>query len=93
MAGSKTAVNFHLLYDALNDAAYWAINSDCTKLELAQPQRWSVVGEDQHNYSILVAMAGPKPEVLVEEITQPTRKDNVKEDDDDGYLVHSDNLK
>lgn len=91
MAGSKAVVTFYLLYDALNDAAYWALNSDCTKLELAQPQRWSVIEVGQENYEVISKMAGPKPEVLVEEVTQHTRKDN-EETADDGYTVYSDNL-
>lgn len=70
MAGSKTEINLHLIYDALNDKAYWALNSTCSILELAQPQRWVVINSDQDNYSVVSKLAGPIPKILVEEVIQ-----------------------
>lgn len=75
MAGSKTKITFDLIYDAHLDKAYWVLRSDGVKLENVQPHRWEVIEEHMSNYDAVCKLAGPMPDVLVEEVAI-TRSDN-----------------
>ena len=73
MAGSKTASILVLLYDNRADVAYWVIKSKGLRMEDATTQ-YEVIWEDASNYEVIAKLAGPKPVVLSEEVSQPTRK-------------------
>lgn len=76
MPGSKTLAVFHLVYDCINDKAYWSLWSAARVISEAQPYRWEIVDPDSPNYEVVSKMAGPKPEVLVEEVVQHEQGDS-----------------
>lgn len=88
MAGSKTKIEFELIYDALNDKGYWVLRSDAVKLESVQPHRWEVIEEHMDNFEAVSKLAGPKPDVLVEEVVL-TRKDNEEATDNSNTITEN----
>lgn len=81
MAGSKTTINFHLVYDNQEDKAYWVLYSTASFLQ-ERGLRYELIDTDAVNYEVVAKLAGPKPEVLVEEVTQPKqRTDNETQED------------
>ena len=69
MAGSKSLVSVVLFFDHEHQKAEWKIKSEALRLE----QMYShveVVGENAMEYEYYSKMAGPKPQILVEEVAQ-----------------------
>jgi len=78
MAGSKSEATLVLLYDVLEDKATWAIKSAALRAEAARPWQYYVVWDDDPNYSAIAKLAGPKPQVLVEEVSQHSQGDDYR---------------
>ena len=72
MAGSKTLVPLDLVYNTLDDTAGWYIRSVARTLENARSDL-EIITEDMPNYEAVAKLAGPKPEKLIEEVSQPTQ--------------------
>ena len=75
MAGSKTLVPLDLVYNSRDDVAGWYIRSVARVLENSRPYL-EIISEDMPNYQAIAKLAGPKPEKLVEEVSQPNKEKN-----------------
>ena len=69
MSGSKSEIAIVLLYNNELDKAFWAIKSAAMRAEVAYPA-YEIIWEDNPAYAQYVALAGEKPQVLIEEVTQ-----------------------
>ena len=75
MPGSKSLVSVVLFFDHEQQKAEWKIKSEALRLE----QMYShveVIEEHAMEYEYYAAKAGPKPEVLVEEVSETKQGDN-----------------
>ena len=75
MSGSKSLVSVVLFFDHEQQKAEWKIKSEALRLE----QMYShveIVGEHDMEYEYYSKLAGPKPEVLVEEVSEIKQGDN-----------------
>ena len=91
MAGSKSESLLVLLYDTQEDKASWAIKSYAMLVDNATYGRYQVIWENAPNYNAVAALAGNKPSLVVEEVTQLTKEDN-EEEGNNSNVVYSDNL-
>lgn len=71
MAGSKSEVSLVLLYNMRDDEATWAVKSVARRAEQALETVYQIIWEDDPSYELLAKQAGPKPTLLVEEVSQP----------------------
>lgn len=77
MAGSKSEAPLVILYDMVEDKATWAVKSYARRTEEAFPNTYQVIWEDDPSYEAIAKLAGPKPVLMVEEVSQSEQgKDN-----------------
>ena len=75
MSGSKSLVSVVLFFDHEQQKAEWKIKSEALRLEQMH-SHVEIVGEHDMEYEYYAKLAGPKPEVLVEEVSETKQGDN-----------------
>ncbi len=82
MAGSRSETSLVLLHDYTTGITTWAIKSAARLAKIAQPYKYFIVWETDPDYAGYEKAAGPKPEILVEEVSQPKQGvDNETQED------------
>lgn len=76
MPGSKAEASLVLLHDYTTGVTTWAIKSAARRAKEAQRYKYFIVWEGDHDYWIYEKAAGPKPQMLVEEVIQPNKENN-----------------
>ena len=76
MAGSKSEAPLVVLYNIREDEATWAVKSVARRAEDARPDKYCIIWDDDPSYSQYEEMAGPRPTLLVEEVSQSPQGEN-----------------
>jgi len=82
MPGSKSEASLVLLHNFISGETTWAIKSAARRAKEAVRHKYFIVWEGDPNYQMYLEAAGPKPKMLIEEVTHSTVKqgaDNGKE--------------
>ena len=74
MPGSKTLVSVVLFFDHEQQKAEWKIKSEALRLEQTY-SHMSIIDSGDMEYEYYAKIAGPKPEVIVEEVAQTKQGD------------------